>query len=119
MNTDYITLLIFLLLIVFLYFYVFVIAERRRNRFELKAWGEIDRVISIRGKTKVHLMTMTGRGYLLLYTTISTIFFKDGTSVKVLGINNFPPPGTHIKVYKNKIPEFRIEIDPMPPSSCL
>ena len=118
MSGDYMPTILLILTIGLMSGYIFI-SERRQKIFELKAWGCIKKVIIVRGSFTVNLMTMTGRGNLLLNTTMATIFFADDTNIKVIGITHFPPQGTYVKVYKNRVPEFRIEIDPMPPSSCL
>ena len=92
---------------------------RLKNNWKLVCEGVIERTV-----TKTASYTIAG-GFMgfsrnNFWMTITTIFFMDGNSARVRGLE-LPPPGTYIKLYKNGTGEFRIETPPTPPaySSCL
>ena len=76
------------------------------------------KVINKAGRFNIYL-GIAGQRSGPLPAVVSTIFFNDDRTVKVMGISNLPPVGTYIKVYKNPLPEFKVEVGGMPHSSCL
>ena len=110
--------LIPIVLVSSLYRYISTREERLRKRWELIAEGEYMKVINKAGRFNIYL-GIAGQRSGPLPAVVSTIFFSNGRTVKVTGINQFPPVGTYIKVYKNPLPEFKIETENIPPSGCL
>ncbi len=104
--------------VILLYFYLSAREERLKKRWRLIAEGEYIKVTDKAGTFNIDL-GIAGQRSGPLPIVVSTIFFSDGRTVKVAGINQFPPVGTYIKVYKNPLPEFKIELENMPHSSCL
>lgn len=104
--------------VILLYFYISTREKRLRNRWKLIAEGEYIKVTNKAGTFNIDL-GIAGQRSGPLPIIVSTIFFSDGRTVRVMGINQFPPVGTYIKVYKNPLPEFKIETENIPPSSCL
>lgn len=110
--------LIPIILVSSLYRYISTREQRLKNQWRLIAEGEYAGVIDKAGTFNIDLGIM-GQGSGPLPVVVSTIFFSDGRTIKITGLNQLPPVGTYIKVYKNPLPEFKIEVEDMPPSSCL
>lgn len=100
---------ILILSYIYIFSYLFTREKRLRKRWRLIAEGEVVKVVDRTSKVIIYL-GIAGQRSSPLSMTISTIFFKDDTTVKVMGMKNLPPPGTYIKVFKNPLPEFKIEI---------
>lgn len=98
-----------------MYFYIATREERLRKHWKLIAEGEYAKVINKSGTFNIDL-GIAGQRSGPLQVIVSTIFFSDGRTVKVMGISKFPPVGTYINVYKNPLPEFKIEIQAHFPS---
>ena len=94
---------LFLAVIVFLIKY-FVVAKpnKLRREWKLIAEGELKRVVSRKFTTNIKA------------TNISKVFLENGWTVLVADIYHFPPAGTHIKIYKNSLGEFKIETADLP-----
>ena len=104
--------------VILLYFYLSAREERLKKQWKLIAEGEYIKVTNKAGTFNIDL-GIAGQRSGPLPVVVSTIFFSDDRTVKVAGINQFPPVGTYIRVYKNPLPEFKIEIENIPPSNCL
>jgi hypothetical protein len=55
---------------------------------------------------------MTGYYVSLPAMVFTTIFFEDNPPLKVINVDKLPPPGTRIRVIKNKRADFEIETLP-------
>lgn len=108
-----------LVVVVFIFINFLDFLERRaKNIWEVVAEGIYIESISKLTDAKTAIK-MTG-GYAGLGPLVwSTLVFKDGTRIKVINVEKLPAPGTYIKVLKNDRANFKIEIPPIPPSSCL
>lgn len=60
-----------------------------------------------------------GKDLITIPMLFSTIFFDDGRTAVVYNVTEFPPLGSYIEIYRNRLPEFWIEVQDIPPSSCI
>lgn len=107
-----------LIIIVFLVINLLDFLEKKaRNNWRVVAEGvyieSISKFTDAKTSTK-----MTGSYAKLVPLVWHTLVFEDGTRIKAINIE-LPSPGTYIKVLKNDRADFKIEIPPIPPSSCL
>lgn len=100
-------------------YYVLSREKRLRKQWTLIAEGEYQKAIHRRTNLVIESGFTRKHKNHLSSLMFSTIFFTDGRTVVVMNIDKFPAPGTYIKIYKNPLPEFKIEIDEMPNSACL
>lgn len=111
-----------LIIVIFIFINVLDLWERKaQNTWKVVAKGIY--VESISKLTDAKTSTQMTGGYARLGPLIwSTLVLKTEqglTRIKVINVEKLPAPGTHIKVLKNNRAEFKIEILPIPPSSCL
>ena len=78
----------------------------QKNTWKLIAEGVYERIETRRAPASIKSFT----NYIMMMMTISTVFFRDGTTCKAMDIaEDLPDSGTRIKIYKNGMAEFRVE----------
>ncbi len=107
-----------LLLTGWLYFYISTREQSLRKKWELVSEGEYIKVVH--KNTNLAVESGIRRKKTVISSLVfSTIFFKDGRTAIVMNVSEFPPSGAYIKIYKNPLPEFKIETVAIPPSGCI
>lgn len=110
MNIAEVAILLTGLIVVVFIFITFLnyLEKKARNEWSVVAKGVFVKTISkftdARTSTK-----LTGDYVKLAPLVWTTLVFEDETRIKVINIDKLPPPGTYIKVLKNKRAEFKTE----------
>ncbi|MDP3792594.1 MAG: hypothetical protein Q8Q89_02590 [bacterium] len=113
---------VFIAIIVALAFFVVKVLEFIEKDAQKTWWIVVDGIYiqSIPQQVGSKIATgMTGHYAKLPPVVWNTLVFKNGARIKVINIEELPPPGTYIRVLKNNRAEFKIETPDIPPSSCL
>jgi len=80
--------------------------RKQKNTWKLVAEGVFEKVQTVSVPISIKSFT----NFLLFMLSVDTIFFKDGTTCKAMGIvDDLPEYGTPIRIYKNGMAEFRVE----------
>ncbi len=80
---------------------------KQKNSWKVVAEGVYEKIVTKSAVVRAQRIANFGIGMI----TVSTVFFQDGRTCVTMGIaKDLPEPGTNIRISKNGMAQFRLEV---------